>query len=771
MVYAGFFIREGLHKRVETFIFLKHRIFFNYFIPLKYDIKVVVSSHFNKNRMLITAIKRSKRHIYRLSNYFYDVFSWIKYISPLINITHLSGSNRDVGKNHGNSLTAHHSFSKLCFATRHRCQTFIFSFMCGICGILDYSRAETGIDEALLKRMTDVISHRGPDDAGYYISGDRKIGLGFRRLAIIDLSPAGHQPMSSSQSKEDTSVWIVFNGEIYNHADLRAELEQKGYKYQSKTDTETILYGYMEWGTKIFSKMLGMWSIAIWDGRTKHLICARDRIGIKPFYYTFQNGRFLFGSEIKSILQHPAITAELDEEGLNYYLTFLMSAAPGTMFKRIEKLEPGHLLVVRSDGSYTKEKYWDILDYCSDADKLPENVDEKEVAQEIIRLLRQSIKDRMMSDVPFGVFLSGGIDSSVNVALMAELMNRPVETFTVGFKELEKYNELAYAHKIVDKFKTNHHEILIDHSDALEIFETLAWHTDEPNGDPVCIPLYFLSKIARESGTIVLQVGEGSDEEFGGYGYMLRDTKLYKGLWTAYFNLPRFLKKQIYFLASLLYSPQHRYQQIEYFRRAAYDEDLIWGGTVNLTEEHKKRLTSSIKFSSGWKLRNNYDQDLQKQGLVHDFLQRLILLEFRHRLPELLLMRVDKVSMAHSIEARVPFLDHRLVQYAMTIPQSLKLRNNTTKYILKKAVEGIIPKEIIYRPKQGFNAPMTEWLRGPLKQFAFERIFNSRLKNEKMFDYTFIKQLFSDNLRGRNNGQIIWTILNLTIWWEQWIGK
>jgi asparagine synthase (glutamine-hydrolysing) len=640
--------------------------------------------------------------------------------------------------------------------------------MCGICGILDYSHTETGIDQQLLKRMTDVIAHRGPDDDGSYISDDKKVGLGFRRLSIIDLSPAGHQPMSN----EDGSIWIVFNGEIYNHTAIRAELEAKGYRYHSKTDTETIIYGYQEWGTKIFTRMYGMWDLAIWDGRKKQLVCARDRIGIKPLYYTFQNGRFLFGSEIKSILQHPAMTPELDEEGLNYYLTFLMSAAPGTMFKGINKLEPGHFLIVRADGGFTKEKYWDLLDYCSDANKLPANVSEKEVEEEIIRLLRQSIKDRMMSDVPFGVFLSGGIDSSVNVALMAELMDRPVQTFTVGFKELEKYNELEYAHKIVDRFKTNHHEILIDHNDAVDIFDKLVWHEDEPNGDPVCIPLYYLSKIARESGTIVLQVGEGSDEEFAGYNFMLRDLKFYERIWKRYITLPRFIKKGAQSLASLYFTPQHRYLELEYFRRAVEGEELAWGGAVDLTETHKKFLMVDGKSRSSTRnLPYKYDQELLARNPNADFLQRMAFLEFRNRLPELLLMRVDKITMAHSIEARVPFLDHRLVQYAMSIPQSLKTKNWTPKYILKKAVEGIIPNEIIYRPKQGFNAPTTEWFRGPLEKYAYNRIFNSRLAKENLFNYDFIKQLFADNKRGRKNGQSIWTILNFTMWWEHWLNN
>lgn len=640
--------------------------------------------------------------------------------------------------------------------------------MCGICGVLDYSRRETGIDEALLKRMTDVIVHRGPDDEGAFVTPDRTVGFGFRRLAIVDLSPAGHQPMSTP----DGNLTIVFNGEIYNHLELRAELEAKGYTYRSRSDTETILYGFQEWGTALFSKMLGMWGIAIWDGRTNRLICARDRIGIKPLYYTQRDGRFLFASEIKSIFAHPAFSPELHEEMITYYLTFLTTPAPDTLFRGIHKLEPGCFMVVNRDGTAHKERYWDILDACAKPVLADTPSSEAGIKHELIRLLRQSIKDRMMSDVPFGVFLSGGIDSSTNVALMAELMDRPVQTYTVGFKELAKYNELEYARQIAARYGADYHEVMIDHNDAVRVMDDLVWHTDEPNGDSVCIPLYFVSKLARDNGTIVVQAGEGSDEEFGGYAWMSRDVRVQERLWKPYMHLPRAVRGLGHAAASMILTPQHKYLVLDYFRRAAANEPLSWGGAVDLTETHKRYLLAeSYRTRSVADVVMRHHGEVLSRSTVPGYLQRLTFNEFRSRLPELLLMRVDKVGMAHGIETRVPFLDHRLVEYAMTIPQSLKIKNGVPKYILKKAVEGLLPNDIIYRPKQGFNAPMQEWFRGPLEQYARDRIFNSPLTKQGIFNYDFVRQLMDDHHNGMKNGQSVWTFLNFTLWWERWFGR
>jgi len=327
----------------------------------------------------------------------------------------------------------------------------------------------------------------------------------------------------------DGRYTLVFNGEIYNHRAIRSELEAKGYLYRGHSDTETILYAFAEWGEACLEKFMGMFAIAIWDETKQELFCARDRIGIKPLYYATPSGRFIFASEIKVLLQHPSLRAKLNESALPHYLSLMMPPAPDTMFQGIHKLEAGHSMRIDSNGNVTKRQWWSLLNAGAPLDK----ISEADAVEEIRRLLRQSIADRMMSDVPFGVFLSGGIDSSLNVALMAELMSRPVQTFSVGFKrmtdhtrDLEKYNEMHYARAIAKRYATDHHEILIDSHDAEAVLSNLAYHEDEPNGDPVCIPLYFVSKLARDSGTIVVQVGEGADEEFAGYPWLVRDIKL-----------------------------------------------------------------------------------------------------------------------------------------------------------------------------------------------------------------------------------------------------
>ncbi len=410
--------------------------------------------------------------------------------------------------------------------------------MCGILGVFNYAGSKSLVSPEIIERMTDEIHHRGPDDGGVYISPDQRLGFGFRRLSIVDLSSAGHQPMSNA----DGSIWIVFNGEIYNHLDIRKDLEAKGYRYHSKTDTETILYAYQEYGIDFISKLYGMFGIAIWDAHKERLLLVRDRIGVKPIYYTIKDGALYFASEIKAIVKHPAISSEMNRQGLYDYLTFWTTPAGETLFKDIYKLEAGHYLTIDRNGDVREEKYWD-LNHVTEEFSSSQFADEEFCVENIRRLLRDSIKLRMMSDVPFGVLLSGGIDSSLNVALMSELMTRPVETFSIGIKDLEKYNELGYARQIAKQFNTNHHEMLLDEQMLLDFLPQMVWHQDEPNGDPVCVPLYFVSKLARDSGTVVVQVGEGSDEQFSGYSNYLREVQYYKYYYSL---LPKFAKKIAY---------------------------------------------------------------------------------------------------------------------------------------------------------------------------------------------------------------------------------
>lgn len=630
--------------------------------------------------------------------------------------------------------------------------------MCGICGIISFNH--TDVNESILIRMRDEMQHRGPDAEGIFINKSKKVGFGFRRLAIIDLSPAANQPMCN----QDQTIWIVFNGEIYNHLEIRKELEKLGYKYRTKSDTETIIYAYEQFGFDFIHKLNGMFAIAIWDERKKLFIAYRDRIGKKPFYYTFQNGQFIFASEIKSILKHTEVRKELNLNALSNYLTFLIPPSPETMFDGIKKLPAGHRLILNQTGELKIEEYYDVLN--SENEKI--ETDEELIKNNILQLLRQSIKDRMISDVPFGVFLSGGIDSSTNVALMAELMDRPVDTFSVGYKDFKEFNEFNYARKVAEIFKTNHHEILIDVKDALEFLPKLVYHQDEPLADPVCIPLYFVSKLARENGTIVVQVGEGSDEEFAGYPWMLRELRLTKINNYIFKNMPSIFNSIFYNLIKKFWSEEGKLLELDYLRRIKDRQEIYWGGAINFTKEHKNKLLLKSLNNSYDIVKQVYDKYRSKSN-VDDPLRQMIYLEFKNRLPELLLMRVDKMSMATSIEARVPFLDYRLVEYSFKIGSKIKIKNYITKYILKKSVEGIIPNEIIYRKKQGFAAPMNYWLRNELADFTKHYLLNSNIHKLNLFNKDFIKFLIESPLSNRYDYvQNTWNLLNLFMWYDYW---
>ena len=660
--------------------------------------------------------------------------------------------------------------------------------MCGICGIFCQPNSTAKVDQAVLEKMRDEMRHRGPDAAGTYINENKKVGLGFRRLAIIDLSPQGNQPMSN---KDDT-LHIVFNGEIYNHEVLRKELEKLGYQYRSRSDTETILYGYEVWGKEVVHKLLGMFALAIYDSRKNEMFIARDRIGVKPLYYTFVEGTFLFASEIKGILQFPGISREMDEESFYHYLTYLVTPAPKTLFKGIYKLEPGTWGVINSSGNFKTHRYWSLLArngeqptidiegnpasrsvYIDEFESAPEIRQEEIAVQSVKTLLKRSVNDRMMSDVPFGVFLSGGIDSSTNVALMAELMNRPVDTFSVGFRDLEKYNELGYARQIAKMFGTNHHEIMIDSQTVFPFLSELPYYQDEPIADPVCIPLYFVSKLARENGTIVVQIGEGSDELFTGYSWMLREIRFHDTFWKFYTSLPKFLRRTVYSSASGFLRDSHRYLELDYLRKGTFGEELYWGGAINFTELHKRELLGeAVNFdglSSREVAKKSYSE-IEASNRDLDFLQKITYIEMMNRLPELLLMRVDKMTMATMVEGREPFLDHRLVEFVFQIPQSLRVKNRVSKYVLKKAVEGLIPDEIIYRRKQGFATPMAEWMRNELHEWLRSEVMNSRLVKENILDGSYVEKMLSIHKSGKKDfGQLLWNLLNLSLWYKRWI--
>src|SRR6266851_4700543 len=640
--------------------------------------------------------------------------------------------------------------------------------MCGICGIWEYGAAEGRVRRALVERMRDVMTHRGPDDAGELVFDEGRGGFGFRRLSIIDLSEAGHQPMHGCTD----DVWLVFNGEIYNHVLLREGLEERGHIYASRTDSETILHLYEERGLDFVGEIEGDYAIALWDARQQQLTLVRDRIGVKPIYYYYKDGRLIFASEIKAILQHPGVTPDIDEKSLYHYLTFLTTPAPNTLFRDIQKLPAGHMLSLQRDGTLNIRQYWDALP--------PERIDEcsdEEHKAEILRLLRDSIRKRMMSDVPFGVFLSGGVDSSANVALMSEQMSRPVETFTVGFSDAEYLNELDSARRIAKDFQTNHHEVIISEKEMQDFLPGLVYHQDEPIADPVCVPLYYVSKLARDSGTIVVQVGEGSDEIFSGYDWFRTYLRIEERFWRHAERTPLLARRAAAAVARpLVQKTLKKRKASELIRRQRFRPSLFWGG-VGVFDETMKASVLSSEMRARYNGLSTHDVVRQYQETIaaarpdSDYAARMTYLELKLRLPELLLMRVDKITMATSVEARVPFLDHQLIEYAMGLPRSLKVKGATGKHILKRALESILPKDVLYQPKRGFGAPTREWFRGPAGESLIQQLMSSSIRKRNFFDYGFIERIAAEHVSGQHDWSAnLWCLLNLSVWYDRWIG-
>jgi asparagine synthase (glutamine-hydrolysing) len=636
--------------------------------------------------------------------------------------------------------------------------------MCGINGVLAFKNSSFRISEKYLARMRDVMEHRGPDGAGIFISTDGRIGLGHRRLAIIDLSEKAAQPMTN----EDRTLWVVFNGEIYNHAEIRAELEKKGGHFwkTDHSDTEVILHAFEEWGIECVHRFRGMFAIALWDAKRRELWLIRDRIGVKPLYYSIHHGRITFASEIKALLEDEEQERNLNEEALYYYLSFNATPAPLTLFEGIRKLAPGTWLRVSEDGEAQERRYWDVWDHTQPLT----NVSEEEIAERILEELRTAVKLRKISDVPVGVFLSGGIDSSTNAALFSEGDGQPVRTFSIGYdKEYESYpSELPYARKIARAVGADHHELLLKESDLLDSLSLIIRHQDEPLADPVCMPVYFVSKLARLNGVIVCQVGEGSDELF--WGYKLWKDSLRVQQYASSVALPGPVRKlglASLSLAERVLGPSFQRQfKCEVARRAVSNRPVFWGGAEVFSDSQKQRLLSTRmrkKFSglSSWEALRPIRERFEEKAWELSPMHWMTYLDLNLRLPELLLMRVDKMSMAVSLEARVPFLDHKFVELAMSIPQAVKTRNGTLKYILKKAVQGIIPDELIDRRKQGFGVPVYEWYHTKFGEYVAEEM-SDFCKATDIFEFEGIRPY----LKRRG-----WALLNVALWWKQYIGS
>jgi len=593
--------------------------------------------------------------------------------------------------------------------------------MCGFAGYLNLNKNEIKIDEKLLSKMQQSISHRGPDDGRVWSCNEHQIGLAFRRLSIIDLSATGMQPMFD----KNHSVVACFNGEIYNYKELRQNLENLGYEFFSTSDTETILYAYKEWGISFVHKLVGMFAIAIYDFTKRELYLIRDRMGVKPLYFTMQNQILAFSSEIKAFWHLPWTHRQTSTIAAYHYLTFMVTPAPYTIFKDVYKLPAGFYLKIDSSKKVSFCEWYNPIKQISTAER-SSFASEKFCLENIKRLLFESTKKRMIADVPVGAFLSGGIDSSLNVALMSQLTSR-LKTFTVAFSDGPESNELSWARMIAQKFGTDHHEITISETEAFSFYEKMVYHLDEPLADCVCIPFYYVSKLARDNGIVVAQVGEGADELF--FGYEIYEN--YKNIYDKFWNptqkfIPGFARTGIKNLLSPIF--KNNPTKLDLLQNWAQQKPIFWGGAIAFNETHKKiilpDLNQQIEFDPivhqiypGLRQEFNslaiVDYHLSKLKELDpqaDFCKQILYLELKQRLPELLLMRADKMSMAQGLEAREPFLDHNLVEFMLNVPGNLKFKNNTKKYLLKQICRGLLPDSVIDRKKVGFAAPTFRWL-------------------------------------------------------------
>jgi asparagine synthase (glutamine-hydrolysing) len=666
--------------------------------------------------------------------------------------------------------------------------------MCGIAGVFSYA-SDARVDEAALRRVRDTMVHRGPDGAGEWVSNDRRVGLVHRRLSIVDLSAAAAQPMAN----EDGRVVVTFNGEIYNHQPLRAELSKAGHHFRSDhSDTEVLVHGYEQWGIDgLLGRLEGDYAFALWDDNAGALHMARDRIGVKPLYFSLKNGVLIFGSEIKAIVADPRVCRDIEPVAMYHYLSFLTTPAPLTMFKGIYKLPAAWRVSVARDGRFDARQYWDPSPGKgiprSEIEGLDRDQREAYYVSGVRERLDAAVRKRMMSDVPIGVFLSGGIDSSTNVALMSRYTDQPLNTFSVGFKDHTELNEFQYAELVAKKFGTRHREILIDVGDMMSYVDRLIHQQDEPLADWVCIPLHFVSKLAHDHGVTVVQVGEGADEQFSGYDYHRKYLDVYRFFWSPFNRfVPEFARPAVSRLAAAAGRTWPRLSlHADFIDRAARKRELFWSGATVLWDLMKHRairpgaispatnhpelvnsglLPRSFLQPDSFNVVSSFFEQLDREHPGQDQLTRMIYSEFRLRLPELLLMRVDKITMSSSIEGRVPYLDHALVEFTMDIPMTDKVRDGESKHILKRAVSGWIPDEIIYRRKQGFSAPMAQWMRGSFGERARAKTLRSKLMDRGWFDTRFIDALWRAHRSGRRDNSIfLWALFNLAAWYDYWV--
>lgn len=619
--------------------------------------------------------------------------------------------------------------------------------MCAICGIVNFQEGDL-VESADIVTMTESLAHRGPDDDGYFLEG--RVGLGFRRLSIIDVS-GGKQPIFN----EDGSAAIVFNGEIYNYRDLASRLAIAGHTFKTRSDTETILHAWEEYGEDCVHHLRGMFAFAIWDRRKRRLLLARDRLGVKPLYY-YRNDRFLaFASEIKALLEIPGIPAEVDREAFDMYLSLRYVPGPRTMFRNIFRLQPGHILTLEGTQVRTRQ-YWDVH-YPEPESNLPS----EHYLEQFRELLEESVRLRLISEVPVGVFLSGGLDSSAILATVSKVEGSGgLKTFSVGYERSgakdEEANEFEYARLAAGAFAADHHEYQLSAREFQDFIPDLVWHLDEPLADPSCIPLYFVSKLAREHVTVVLS-GEGADEILAGYGIyprMLALDRINQGFPVLEHVAP--------WLARLTPSAALR----RYVRMSGQPMETRYRGVCRGFDiEGKRRLAGEERMrESEQQLQSVFSGHFNAAGNVSP-LNRMLYVDTKVWLPDDLLNKADKMTMATGLELRVPFLDHKLVEFAAALPNAAKLGGKGGKTLLRNAMRGVLPDTIIDRPKKGFPVPLASWLRGPLRQFVRDNLLATEAACVRFVDRRAVVRIVEEHERGRmDRSQEIWTLLVFEFW-------
>lgn len=621
--------------------------------------------------------------------------------------------------------------------------------MCGITGKA-YFDSSRNVHEAELKKMADSIRHRGPDDEGFYI--DKNIGLGFRRLSIIDLK-SGHQPLPN----EDGSVWIVFNGEIYNYKELQEDLIKKGHIFRTNCDTETIVHLYEQYGTDCLKYLRGMFAFAIWDSRKQELFCARDRFGIKPFYYYLDDSKLVFGSEIKAILKSENIDKTISYDALDSYFAFKYITGDLSIYQKIKKLQPSHFLVLSFKNKVKIEitRYWEII-FEPDFSK-----SEKQWLDEIEETFSDTVKHHMMSDVPLGAFLSGGIDSSTVVAMMAKNSSRAIKTFSIGFKN-EISNELKFAREIAKKYGCEHQEQIIE-PESISLLPLMVSAFDEPFADSSAIPTYFVSKLARESVTVALS-GDGGDELFAGYTSYTK----FKKLRSSPFNFNSAAANRLIWGNFHKLIPQSvKGKGLIYF--LSQDKRYLGAYLSNWTQDERQKLllkkASSIDYKNASEV---YKEKILDEGGERDYISNLQYLDLKTYMVDDILKKVDRASMQNSLEVRVPFLDHKFAELTFKIPSGLKLKGNDKKHILKKSMRKYLPPNILNHPKQGFGVPLSLWFKNDLRKYINDTLLSENPLISNYLDKKYVKKVIEDNRKGgRDFSTKIWSLLFFEEWLKQ----